>query len=255
MEHPFFLQGKTENPNHVEQNRVGLETKKPEIKKLEKKHEIETNFSKTKGGQKRKSEGIKNTLTFSETTCCLLLFLCTTEHTYIPSQAEDLAEESRGEDGGGDGLDGPEDEDEQQALPAQAPRLERHARANRGPAEDDDPRDERGVDPGRPHAEEPPFQDEPQDGGERGARRGGGASHGERRGEGDQRGGLQDGDECEDGDAGDEAAAAEDLVVGGSRTKPDNATCRCTRRRKRGGGENRARAGGEKKIEQNERGE
>jgi hypothetical protein len=27
---------------------VGLETKKPEIKKLEKKHGIETNFSKTK---------------------------------------------------------------------------------------------------------------------------------------------------------------------------------------------------------------
>jgi hypothetical protein len=115
-------------------------------------------------------------------------FLCTTEHTYIPSQAEDLAEESRGEDGGADGLDGPEDRDEQRALPAQAPRLERHARANRGPTEDDDPRDERGVDPRRPHAEEPPFQDEPQDGGERGARRGGGAAHGERHGEGGERG-------------------------------------------------------------------
>jgi hypothetical protein len=124
-----------------------------------------------------------------------------------------LAEESRGEDGGADGLDGPEDGDEQRALPAQAPRLERHARAHRGPAEDDDPRDERGVDPGRPHAEEPPFQDEPQDGGESGARRGGGAAHGERRGEGGERGGLQDGDEREDGDGGDEAAAAEDPVV------------------------------------------
>ena len=78
----FFFREKTENPNHVEQNRVGLETKKPEIKKLEKKHEIETNFSKTKGGQKRKSEGIKNTLTFSETACCLLFFMHNRAYIY-----------------------------------------------------------------------------------------------------------------------------------------------------------------------------
>lgn len=131
----------------------------------------------------------------------------------VPSQAEDLSEESSREDGGADGLDGPEDGDEQGALPAEAPRLERRARAHHPAAEDDDPGDERGVDVWRPHVEELPLQDEPQDGRENGAHRGGDAAHGQRRGEGGERRGLQDGDEREDGDTGDQAAAAQDPVI------------------------------------------
>jgi len=82
-----------------------------------------------------------------------------------------LSEESSREDGGADGLDGAKDGDEQGALPAESPHLERRARAHHPAAEDDDPGDERGVDVRRPHVEEPPFQDELHDGGESGAHR------------------------------------------------------------------------------------